>query len=90
MRTSNQWTIFMMALFISSLVLIVSSVPVEDEVTMNIHLNYTHKWYSGYLNFSKSKYHYVFFDSQHDPDNDPLILWLNGGPGCSSLIGMVT
>ena len=64
--------------------------PVEDLVISNItHLPYNHKWYSGYLNFSRSNYHYVFFDSQHDPDNDPLVLWLNGGPGCSSLIGMV-
>jgi carboxypeptidase C (cathepsin A) len=44
---------------------------------------------SGYLNFTHGAFHYVFFDSQRDPDNDPVILWLNGGPGCSSLIGMV-
>jgi len=41
----------------------------------------------GYLNFTKGDFHYVFFDSQRDPDNDPVVLWLNGGPGCSSLIG---
>lgn len=50
-------------------------------------------WYetldAGYLNFSMGQFHYILFDSQTDPANDPLVLWLNGGPGCSSLIGMI-
>ena len=63
------------------------AVPVEDEVHIVVP-GYTHRWYSGYLEFDTGKFHYVLFDSQRDPDNDPLVLWFNGGPGCSSLIGM--
>ena len=47
---------------------------------------------SGYLPLddkNETAYHYVFFESQKNPSGDPVVLWLNGGPGCSSLIGMV-
>eukprot|EP00164_Ancoracysta_twista_P002350 GFYU01003107.1.p1 GENE.GFYU01003107.1~~GFYU01003107.1.p1 ORF type:complete len:471 (-),score=144.83 GFYU01003107.1:138-1508(-) len=46
--------------------------------------------YSGYLDVPNTKKHLHYFMtmSQGNPDTDPLVLWLNGGPGCSSLDGM--
>ena len=52
---------------------------------------YSGEVYSGYLNTLKENQtlFYIYTPSQNKPDTDPLFLWLNGGPGCSSLFGML-
>jgi carboxypeptidase C (cathepsin A) len=46
--------------------------------------------YSGYLEVNDTKsLHYVFSESQSDPSTDPVIIWFNGGPGCSSMLAFM-
>lgn len=47
--------------------------------------------YTGYLTANASagaQLFYWFTESQNQPSSDPFVLWLQGGPGCSSLIGL--
>lgn len=45
--------------------------------------------YSGYLDAPNGKHlFYWFVESQYHPEKAPVVLWLNGGPGCSSLYGL--
>jgi len=65
----------------------------KDEVVILPGLKFqpSFKHYSGFLNGSDTrKLHYWFVESQNSPKVDPLVLWLNGGPGCSSLLGLLT
>lgn len=35
-------------------------------------------------------YDFRFVESQNNASADPVVLWMNGGPGCSSLTGLLT
>lgn len=35
------------------------------------------------------KLYYYYVLSERNPSEDPVVLWLNGGPGCSSFDGFV-
>ncbi|CAH9093983.1 unnamed protein product [Cuscuta europaea] len=50
------------------------------------------KHYAGYVTIDEStgkSLYYYFVQSERSPLEDPVILWLNGGPGCSSFDGFV-
>src|SRR5699024_1817899 len=85
------WFLGFLGLLVGSLE---SSDPAAaDLVTSLPGLSHTlpFRHYSGYLHSLNDSYlHYWFFESQHNPAKSPVVLWLNGGPGCSSLLGALT
>jgi len=48
------------------------------------------KQYSGYYNLTTGDKHYFywFFESRGNPSTDPVVMWMTGGPGCSSEVAL--
>jgi cathepsin A (carboxypeptidase C) len=73
------------------LIAIAYAKPTEDRVleVPDMAKFDTFELYSGYLEIpdKQRRLHYVLAESQNDPKNDPLVIWFNGGPGCSSMLG---
>ncbi|THH00821.1 hypothetical protein EW026_g1775 [Hermanssonia centrifuga] len=44
--------------------------------------------FTGYIDIEARHLFFYFFESRNDPDTDDVIFWTNGGPGCSSSVGL--
>jgi cathepsin A (carboxypeptidase C) len=79
----------------TSLVLLLFSCVLGNELTEQTHESNdticdSVKQYTGYfkLTTGQKNYFYWFFESRSAPSTDPVVLWLTGGPGCSSEIAL--
>jgi len=45
--------------------------------------------YTGYIDTTEARHiFFYFFESRNNPDTDDVIFWTNGGPGCTSSLGL--
>ena len=56
----------------------------EDQITYmpGAQDSFASNQFSGYLQVAESKFvHYIYYESERDPEKDSIVFWTNGGPG---------
>jgi len=79
-------------IFASLIAACVGDAPADEVMTLpGMTWKPMFRQYSGFLNATGTKkLHYWFIQSDMNPKTDPVVLWMNGGPGCSSLDGLLS
>ena len=77
----------------AALAAVAYAAPEEDRVTELPEMGKfdTYGAFSGFLDIpdTSKKLHYLFFEAQENAADAPVLIWFNGGPGCSSMLGFL-
>ncbi|KAJ7533564.1 hypothetical protein O6H91_13G054800 [Diphasiastrum complanatum] len=86
--------VFTILLSLNNNTAVVEAAPLRARVTSlpGFFGKFASVHYAGYVTIDKEhgrSLYYYFVTSENNPVSDPLVLWFNGGPACSSFYGFV-